>query len=500
MTLSFVEMLAALPQAGAAPQANGPGAGGPLDAGLFLQAMAEARELASQELAAAAMLGTVLASQTTQPASAAGGPVAAEDAGGDAGAEAVEFSTEHVTLKLLEAQLALLLGIQAGAAHVPGRNTAAPNAATPDPATEPGGMDAFPPPVTPARAVADVLVLLARAVAGETAHPNAVPEAVSQGFGAPIAGRETPVVQQPPDSLATVMACAGGNPPQPGRAMPEAAPKAQPGSVVPASEAAVESTGAQAPVLPEQYAAAPVAAEGSAEPLPEEAVLAVKTLRWAVRATVTQRGRASPQQERAALASPESSATAARVSSGSDPAVAAISMEGGRLESLPGPRPAGADTFLGNHQPLRETAFRALADQAVRNVRILAGSGETSLTVRLVPESLGEMRIEVHATGDGLAVRMASASPAVRGALEAQAQSLRDALQRDGVDVSHIEVAADLARQGGQRPADDGKAQRPFLLNRPDTAYRGWRYERAADDASPLRRASRHQGMVDLFV
>ncbi len=90
----------------------------------------------------------------------------------------------------------------------------------------------------------------------------------------------------------------------------------------------------------------------------------------------------------------------------------------------------------------------------VRNVRYLISQGGKTMTVRLVPESLGEMRIEVHAQGDELSVRLISANPAVRDIIESQLPGLREALARGGIDALKVEVGAQGfgAKQGQDAP------------------------------------------------
>jgi hypothetical protein len=96
--------------------------------------------------------------------------------------------------------------------------------------------------------------------------------------------------------------------------------------------------------------------------------------------------------------------------------------------------------------------LRELTDHALKSVRYLASQGERTMRVRLIPESLGELRLEVTASGSAITVRMASANPAVREVLEGNLQGLRDALSQDGFDSTDVFVSADASSGENESP------------------------------------------------
>jgi len=78
----------------------------------------------------------------------------------------------------------------------------------------------------------------------------------------------------------------------------------------------------------------------------------------------------------------------------------------------------------------------------VRGVRYLVTRNEKTLTLRLVPESLGELRLEVTSSvGDTVNVRLISANPAVRAVLGGELPELRALLAREGIGVSQVSVS-----------------------------------------------------------
>lgn len=142
----------------------------------------------------------------------------------------------------------------------------------------------------------------------------------------------------------------------------------------------------------------------------------------------------------------------------------------------------------------------ALGDQAVRSVRLLTRQdGHQSVSVRLVPESLGELRLEVERSGDTLTVRMTSANPVVREALESQARQMQQALMRDGVETVRVEV--NVASAGADTPQGranaDASPHRDAGGARSDQTPGG---AAARSDAAPRERATRHAGQLNVFV
>jgi flagellar hook-length control protein FliK len=141
--------------------------------------------------------------------------------------------------------------------------------------------------------------------------------------------------------------------------------------------------------------------------------------------------------------------------------------------AAPATTPARADGLASTATPEggaetapRPSTLQSLPENMVRSVRLLVAKGEQTLTVRMVPESLGEVRLEVRTHADGVSIRIASASPAVRQALEQQMPALREALLREGIELGRIEVGSSShasANSGGTggHPTGQHGAGRP---------------------------------------
>lgn len=132
------------------------------------------------------------------------------------------------------------------------------------------------------------------------------------------------------------------------------------------------------------------------------------------------------------------------------------------------------------------------------------------MTVRLVPEHLGELKLDVTSSGDVLSVRVASASAPVRQAIESQLHVLREALARDGFDQLRMTVTSsqngsadgDTSHSGFgpySRGSDFGSGQ-----SQPDAApLRNGQYPQETpevDVPAPRRGSGFTEGSLDLFI
>ncbi len=97
---------------------------------------------------------------------------------------------------------------------------------------------------------------------------------------------------------------------------------------------------------------------------------------------------------------------------------------------------------------------RDVGDFTVRSVRYLSGRTEETVTVRLVPRSLGELHVSIRTAAEGLEVVLTAAGSVARDRLEGQLVGLRDALAREGLDVTRVTVQTQPAFDlSGQMPS-----------------------------------------------
>lgn len=115
---------------------------------------------------------------------------------------------------------------------------------------------------------------------------------------------------------------------------------------------------------------------------------------------------------------------------GTEPVVAAVSnpIEGQSVHEAAPPR----------------VSSESLRQITVDGVRMLVARGGKTISVQLVPESLGELRLEVSAARMGsVHVRLISGNAEVREVLSAQLPALREALARTGVETTNVVVSSE---------------------------------------------------------
>jgi flagellar hook-length control protein FliK len=97
-------------------------------------------------------------------------------------------------------------------------------------------------------------------------------------------------------------------------------------------------------------------------------------------------------------------------------------------------------------------------ERVVSAARASVARGGTEVRLRLHPETLGEVRVQVRWEGGTLSARLEAATPAGREALEQGAPALRAALQEHGIPVEQLSVNLRMdsdARPQHRPPASD---------------------------------------------
>jgi hypothetical protein len=115
------------------------------------------------------------------------------------------------------------------------------------------------------------------------------------------------------------------------------------------------------------------------------------------------------------------------------------------------------------------TTVKTIAVDTVKGVRYLLTKGEQTMRIRLVPESLGELKLVVTSSNDEITVRLASANHAVREVLHTQVHHLREVLAQDGGNVGKITITADMSAGTGPGNPQTGSPDRTWTPNQ-----RGW--------------------------
>ncbi|GMV93219.1 MAG: hypothetical protein AMXMBFR82_29970 [Candidatus Hydrogenedentota bacterium] len=155
--------------------------------------------------------------------------------------------------------------------------------------------------------------------------------------------------------------------------------------------------------------------------------------------------------------------------------------------------------------PPERTTVKTIAIDTVKGVRYLLTKGEQTMRIRLVPESLGELKLVVTSTNDEITVRLASANHSVRELLHTQVHQLREVLAQDGSNVGKITITADLNAGAGTGNPLSGSPDRAWTPH-----ARGWNgntpgppNQNPTNGQQPgavPRRTVSHSGTLNLFA
>ena len=150
--------------------------------------------------------------------------------------------------------------------------------------------------------------------------------------------------------------------------------------------------------------------------------------------------------------------------------------------------------------PTQESRLETLAAHTVRNVRYLISDKGQTITVRLVPESLGTMHLEVQAHQDEISVRLVSANPMVRETLELNSQGIREALAREGIDVTRVEISATLDQQHAPADSRQGAASDTAQRAQQASSFQQFIAGKSLETLDPKPYHPKHEGNLNVFV
>lgn len=155
----------------------------------------------------------------------------------------------------------------------------------------------------------------------------------------------------------------------------------------------------------------------------------------------------------------------------------------------------------------KETALTQAANpptveaQTLRGVRYVIAEGSNTITVKLVPASLGEMHIEVRTEGNDTSIRLVSANAAVRDTLQSQAQGLREALSREGIGVTKLEISASLGNTASQGSFSGQQASQQGTPTRAPASFSRTYTETTPQKTAPIQSSNRaHTGSLNVFI
>jgi flagellar hook-length control protein FliK len=151
------------------------------------------------------------------------------------------------------------------------------------------------------------------------------------------------------------------------------------------------------------------------------------------------------------LASTSASASSPSPSSSADPAAAS----------------ASASPLPGSDVTLDDTDRQRIADQTARALRAAVNQRGGTVTLRLNPPELGEVRIRLELNQTTVRASIDTASESVRTLLQQHANQLHSALASHGLTVEQLQVQTqpDLSGRQDRSASDDGRSKGSFQQN-----------------------------------
>jgi hypothetical protein len=111
-----------------------------------------------------------------------------------------------------------------------------------------------------------------------------------------------------------------------------------------------------------------------------------------------------------------------------------------RVDDAAAARSVAAPRMVARLDAAVDALPEANLERVVSAARASLARGGMAVHLRLYPESLGEVRVQVRWEGGTLSARLEAATPAARDALESGAPSLRAALQEHGIPLDRLSV------------------------------------------------------------
>jgi flagellar hook-length control protein FliK len=159
------------------------------------------------------------------------------------------------------------------------------------------------------------------------------------------------------------------------------------------------------------------------------------------------------------------------------------------------PAELGSINYGAGLQQAIETAHAAVA--------LASRMGLSQARIALQPEELGEIRIHLSQTAEGLVARLTAETPAAAQALAAGHNELRQSLSSIGISLAHLDIGhldqpdarggADHHPTGGQAPPGNRDTSRATTAEGPETHSR-------AEELAPGAPALSGGTLVDVLV
>jgi hypothetical protein len=157
---------------------------------------------------------------------------------------------------------------------------------------------------------------------------------------------------------------------------------------------------------------------------------------------------------------------------------------------------ASAARGLDFQSSLAEKMREAWNGEIVKSAHIVLRDGDAgTIRLRLKPESLGNVKVELNLTDNNISGRILVESDEAKTAFERNMSQLADAFRQGGFDSARLEVAVGGGSQQGSAGAGSGESDGPFYSERLRSAVGS-----SADPATAGAAYARRGGAVDILA
>jgi len=144
---------------------------------------------------------------------------------------------------------------------------------------------------------------------------------------------------------------------------------------------------------------------------------------------------------------PRESALPSATSAGNESSVQ-FTLDSARPTTMSSPAPAAPGMFqTPSGQPMPENQ---LLDQVARSINLQANGDRSQMTLRLHPEELGELKLELVMEKGGIKAHIQAQTAQVQEVLERHMPRLREAFAQQGLQLDDVEVSLDSRQSGGR--------------------------------------------------
>ncbi|WP_291316455.1 flagellar hook-length control protein FliK [Desulfuromonas sp.] len=145
-----------------------------------------------------------------------------------------------------------------------------------------------------------------------------------------------------------------------------------------------------------------------------------------------------------------------------------------------------------------QTAEAKVLDQVIDRLSVNPGERTSRISMRLHPEELGQLKLDLTMEKDGLRAHFQAQSAEVQEILERHLPRLREALQQQGLALEEVRVSVDSGADGGRGSSQDPR--QPWSAPRTAATAASWQGEGDGGEDQPRQITAATEGGLSLRI